>query len=151
MKNQNDLTFNTIYPRAFVNIMAMLLLEGSLYLTLSISDEVILKYINVGLMIFILIYLIAIVKRRYFTKLNITLGTDYVISTSSKKYKVTDIECIYMNDNRIGIKLYGKRVVPNELCFYFQKNQESIGIRQLNEWAVRNNKSVKNKFFQTFL
>ena len=84
-------------------------------------------------------------------KLNIKLGTNYVISSSNKKYEASEIECIYMNKNRIGFKLYGKRIVPVNLCFYFQKDQEIVGLKALHEWAERNNKQAKSKFFQTLI
>lgn len=39
------------------------------------------------------------------------MGSDYVISTKNQKYEASQIQCIYMNYERIGIKLHGKRLV----------------------------------------
>lgn len=50
------------------------------------------------------------------------MGSDYVISTKNQKYEASQIQCIYMNYERIGIKLHGKWLVPMDLCFYFEKS-----------------------------
>ncbi|WP_366289686.1 hypothetical protein [Paenibacillus sp. AN1007] len=72
-----------------------------------------------------------------------------MISTKQQKYEASQIECIYMNYRRIGIKLYGKRIVPMDLCFYFQKGQETAGVEAVQQWAEQNHKEIKHKFFQT--
>ncbi|MNP78639.1 hypothetical protein D3C76_1763030 [compost metagenome] len=54
-----------------------------------------------------------------------------------------------MNYRRIGIKLYGKRLVPIDLCFDFRRGQESAGVEAVHEWAARNDKEIKHKLFQT--
>lgn len=144
-------TFRTVYPRAKLNIFAMILLEGSLLTSLSINQDNLLKYFKSFLMVFVLVYIIAIIKRMFFTKLSITLGTDFVISSNGKKYESSRIECIYMSYKRIGFKVQGKRLVPLDLCFYFDKSQEIKGLEKLNEWAELNKKDVNNRFFQTLM
>jgi len=56
-----------------------------------------------------------------------------------------------MSYKRIGFKVQGKRLVPMDLCFYFDKSQEIKGVEKLNEWTEQNKKEVKNKFFQTLM
>ncbi|WP_307215267.1 hypothetical protein [Paenibacillus tundrae] len=93
--------------------------------------------------------IIITIRRLLSAKPSITLGADYVISTKNKGYDASQIECVYMNYKRIGIKLRGRRLVPSDLCFYFDSSQEREGLEDLYEWAARNQKDVKNKFFQT--
>ncbi|OAB39785.1 hypothetical protein [Paenibacillus glacialis] len=145
-----EITFKTIYPRAKLNILTMMLFEGCL-LTISINQDNLLTYFISFLMLIVLVYIIAIIKRMFFTKLSITLETDYVISSNGKKYESSRIESIYMSYKRIGSKVQGKRLVPMDLCFYFDKSQEMKGLEKLNEWAEHNKKEVKNKFFQTLM
>jgi len=144
-------TFRIVYPRAKLNIVAMILLEGSLLTSLSINQDNLLTYFISFLMLFLLVYIIAIIKRMFFTKLSITLGTDFVISSNGKKYESSRIESIYMSYKRIGFKVQGKRFVPMDLCFYFDKAQEIKGVEKLNEWAEQNKKEVINKLFQTLM
>ncbi|BCG60770.1 hypothetical protein [Paenibacillus sp. URB8-2] len=146
-----EITFKTVYPRAKLSILTMMLLEGCLLINFSINQNNIFTYLIVFMMFIALAYIITIIKRLFFTKLSITLGTDYVISSNTKKYYSSQIECIYMSYKRIGFKLQGKRLVPMDLCFYFDKSQEIKGLERLNEWAEHNKKEVKNRFFQTLM
>ncbi|MGD0030871.1 hypothetical protein [Paenibacillus sp. 7523-1] len=54
-----------------------------------------------------------------------------------------------MNNQRIGFKLHGRWLVPMELCFFFDKNEEREGLQQLHQWAEHNKLEVKRRFFQT--
>lgn len=112
-----EITFKTVYPRAKLSILTMMLLEGCLLINFSINQNNIFTYLIVFMMFIALAYIITIIKRLFFTKLSITLGTDYVISSNTKKYYSSQIECIYMSYKRIGFKLQGKRLVPMDLCF----------------------------------
>ncbi|MEO2214553.1 hypothetical protein ABGV40_27155 [Paenibacillus amylolyticus] len=107
------------------------------------------KYSLIVILTFILGYIVFLLWRLLFTKPSITLESDHVISMKHQKYDASQIECIYMNYRRIGIKLYGKRLVPMDLCFYFQRGQESAGLEAVHEWAARNDKEIKHKLFQT--
>lgn len=107
------------------------------------------KYSLIALLTYILVYIVFLIWRLFFTKPSITLESDHVISMKHQRYDASQIECIYMNYRRIGIKLYGKRLVPMDLCFYFQRGQESAGIEAVHEWAARNDKEIKHKLFQT--
>lgn len=129
----------------------MLILEIFLFRNFSVSRVSILSYFTMAMMIFIFVYIIILIKRLFSTNPSITLGSDYVISTKNQKYEASQIECIYMNYDRIGIKLHGRRLVPMDLCFYFEQSQETAGIQGLNEWAARHKKVVKQKFFQTLM
>lgn len=100
------------------------------------------------LTIYVLTYIIVLLKM-LFTKLTFTFGTDYVVSPKANKYDTSQIQCIYMNNQRIGFKLHGRWLVPMELCFFFDKNEEREGLQQLHQWAEHNKIEVKRKFFQT--
>ncbi|MEK3707056.1 hypothetical protein MKY87_23710 [Paenibacillus sp. FSL R7-0198] len=107
------------------------------------------KYSLIALLTYILVYIVFLIWRLFFTKPSITLESDHVISMKHQRYDASQIECIYMNYRRIGIKLYGKRLVPMDLCFYFQRGQESAGVEAVHGWAARNDKEIKHKLFQT--
>lgn len=146
-----EITFKAVYPRALFNIFVMVLLEGSLLFKMIFQRNQSLTYLGVLVMLLILAYLIAMLIRLCSTNLSITLGADYVISSNHKKYEASQIMCIYKNYRRIGFKVYGKRLVPMDLYFYFDSNQETKGLKKLYEWAERNEIEVKNKFFRTLI
>lgn len=127
----------------------MLAIEVIFFRNVIFDKNGILKYFLIVILIFILGYIIFLIRRLFFTKPSIRLESDHVISTKHRKYDASQIECIYVNYKRIGFKLYGKRLVPMDLCFYFQRNQETEGLEELHAWAARNHKDMKHKFFQT--
>ncbi|WP_433751913.1 hypothetical protein [Paenibacillus amylolyticus] len=127
----------------------MLVIEAILLRDGIYDKNGILKYSLIVIVTFILGYIVFLIWRLFFTKPSITLESDHVISTTHKRYDASQIECIYVNYRRIGIKLYGKRLVPMDLCFYFQRGQESAGVEAVYEWAARNDKEIKHRFFQT--
>ncbi|MFS0869133.1 hypothetical protein [Paenibacillus xylanilyticus] len=143
-------TFKTIYPRAKINLLAMSILEIVFFINLNESDDQWSRFFYSFMSITILTYIIVLLKM-LFTKLTFTLGTDYVICSKANKYESSQIESIYMGYRRIGFKLYNRRLVPMDLCFYFDKDEENEGLRELNEWAEHNKIEVKNKFFQTLM
>lgn len=151
METKREYRFKVIYPRAYLNMTSLLIMQVGLFMLLRLTDHLLVKSFLVGLMLLSFVCLFMMIRRRFCMELNITLGGDYIMSTSNKKYDVTDIKRIYFDRNRIGIKLYEKSLVPMELCFYFHKSQESIGESQLKEWAVRNNISVSKISFLTVL
>lgn len=127
----------------------MLVIEAMFFRNVIYDENGILKYSLIVILTFILGVIVFLIWRLFFTKPSITLESDHVISTKHQRYDASQIECVYMNYRRIGIKLYGKRLVPMDLCFYFRRGQESAGVEAVYEWAVRNDKEIKHKFFQT--
>ncbi len=115
------------------------------------DENGVMKYIDLFFFVFILGYIIFLVGRIFFTKPSVMLDSDHIISTKIQKYDASQIECIYMNYRRIGFKLYGKRIVPMDLCFYFKGDQEIAGVEAVREWAARNDKEIKHKFFQSWV
>ncbi|MEK4369985.1 hypothetical protein ABEW61_02410 [Paenibacillus amylolyticus] len=126
----------------------MLVIEAILFRDGIYDKNGILKYSLIVILTYILGYIVFLIWRLFFTKPSITLESDHVISTKNQRYDASQIECIYMNYRRIGIKLYGKRLVPMDLCFYFQRGQESAGVEAVHEWAARNDKEIKHNFFK---
>ncbi|MGC5770785.1 hypothetical protein J4O75_00370 [Paenibacillus pabuli] len=127
----------------------MLVIEAMLFRNVIYDENGILKYSLIVILTYILGYIVFLIWRLFFTKPSITLESDHVISTRNQRYDASQIECVYVNYRRIGIKLYGKRLVPMDLCFYFRRGQESAGVEAVHEWAARNDKEIKHKFFQT--
>ncbi|TDL67693.1 hypothetical protein E2R58_00275 [Paenibacillus amylolyticus] len=127
----------------------MLVIEAILFRDGIYGKNGFFKYSLIVILTFILGYIVFLIWRLFFTKPSITLESDHVISMKHQRYDASQIECIYMNYRRIGIKLYGKRLVPMDLCFYFQRGQESAGAEAVHEWAARNDKEIKHKLFQT--
>ncbi|WP_434752260.1 hypothetical protein [Paenibacillus amylolyticus] len=129
----------------------MLIIEIILSRSVFISGNGVLKYFGLFLFVYVLVFIVFLIHRLLFTKPSIKLESDHIISTKLQKYDASQIECIYMNYRRIGFKRYGKRIVPMDLCFYFQKGQETEGVEAVREWAARNDKDIKHKFFQTLV
>ncbi|PRA08684.1 MULTISPECIES: hypothetical protein [unclassified Paenibacillus] len=127
----------------------MLVIEAILFRDGMYGKNGISKYSLIVILTFILGYIVFLIWRLFFTKPSITLERDHVISTRNHRYDAAQIECIYVNYRRIGIKLYGKRLVPIDLCFYFRRGQDSAGVEAVHEWAAKNNKEIKHKLFQT--
>jgi hypothetical protein len=127
----------------------MLIIEMLFFRNAFYGENGVMKYIAIFIFVFILGFIIFLIRRIFFTKPSITLESDHVISTKLQKYDASQIECIYMNFRRIGFKRYGKRIVPMDLCFYFKRDQETAGVEAVREWAACNNKEIKHKFFQT--
>lgn len=127
----------------------MLVIEILFLRNVIFDENGILKYTLIVILTFILGYIIFLIRRLLFSKPSITLESDHVISTKHRRYDASQIECIYINYRRIGFKLYGKRLVPMDLCFYFHRDQEIAGVEAVHEWAARNDKEIKHKFFQT--
>lgn len=71
------------------------------------DENGIMKHFLIVILTFILGYIVFLLWRLFFTKPSITLKSDHVISTKNQRYDASQIECIYMNYRRIGIKLYG--------------------------------------------
>ncbi|WP_128100941.1 hypothetical protein [Paenibacillus sp. DCT19] len=143
------MSYLTVYPKAKLMLVGMLILGIFLVRNYQLSGEGFLKYFILFIMAFIVINIVILIRRVFSPKPSITLCEDYVISTKNKRYDASQIECVYMTYKRIGIKLYGRRLVPSDLCFYFESSQENAGLEELEEWAARNQKEVKHKFFQT--
>lgn len=142
-------TYKTIYPRAKVNLIAMSMLQIYLFVNLNRSDERWPTLVYSFMTIYVLTYIIVLLKM-LFTKLTFTFGTEYVVSSKGKKFEASQIKCIYINYDRIGFKLYGRYLVPMDLCFYFDENEEYVGLQQLHQWAQHNKIEVKRKFFQAW-
>lgn len=142
-------TFKTFYPRVKRNLITMSMLEIYFFVSLNRSDERWSTIFLAFFTIYVLTYIIVLLKM-LFTKLTFTFGTDYVVSPKANKYDASQIKCIYMNNQRIGFKLHGRRLVPMDLCFYFDKNEEQEGLIELHQWAEHNKIEVKRKFFQTW-
>lgn len=142
-------TFNTVYSRVKRNLIAMSMLGTFCVFNFNISDERWFKIFYAFLIIYIMIYIIVLLKMS-FMKLTFTFGTEHVVSLKGNKIEASQIKCIYMNYHRIGFKLHGRWLVPMDLCFYFDKNEEREGLLQLHQWAEHNKLEVKRRFFQTW-
>lgn len=130
-------------------MMCMLMIEIIIFRSVFFSGNGVLTYFGLLLFVYILVYIVFLIQRVLFSKPNIALEADHVISMKHRRYDASQIECIYINYRRIGFKMYGKRLVPMDLCFYFKRDQETAGVEAVHEWAARNDKEIKHKFFQT--
>ncbi|WP_338542459.1 hypothetical protein [Paenibacillus tundrae] len=143
------MSYVTVYPRAKLMLVGMLILGFLMGRNFYTSGDGFSKYAALGILAIVVLNVAILTRRVVSPKPSVTLGEDYVISTKNKRYDASQIECVYMTYKRIGIKLYGRRLVPSDLCFYFESSQENAGLEELEEWTARNQKEVKHKFFQT--
>jgi hypothetical protein len=84
---------------------------------------------------------------RLFRVKNITIGDNFIISINKKKYDADQIRLVIIDGKRIGIKVFGKKLVPLDLYFTFKKEDAINGMEEIKWWAKRNNISIKYKFF----
>lgn len=97
---------------------------------------------------FIFIFIIIIFSLyRLLSSKSITLGDNFIISLNKKRYDADEISSVFIDGKRIGIKTVDKKLVPLHLYFTFKKENTANGIEEIREWAQRNNKPIRYKFF----
>jgi hypothetical protein len=97
---------------------------------------------------FIFIFIIIIfVLYRWISSESITIGDNYIISLNKKRYDADEISSVFIDGKRIGIKTVDKKLVPLHLYFTFKKENTVNGMEEIREWAQRNNKPIRYKFF----
>ncbi|MEO3944263.1 hypothetical protein [Gorillibacterium sp. CAU 1737] len=135
-----------IHPWGKLTIGSMLILSGLLSMNLArISSPV--GQIAVGVLLLIPCISTVINVRRILAKRQIRLGETHMISTRAKRYEASQLEAIYMTPFKIGVKVKGKRLVPMDLCFYFDNDHEFLGKQALRAWAKQNGIPVSNQSF----
>ncbi|MEK4354738.1 hypothetical protein MKX41_28460 [Paenibacillus sp. FSL R5-0475] len=137
------------YPNVMKTLIAMCFLEVSLIITMYNSTNRIpdfLFFFPRIWFIFIFIIIIFLLYRLLSSK-SITLGDNYIISLNKKRYDADEISSVFIDGKRIGIKTVDKKLVPLHLYFTFKKENTANGIEEIREWAKRNNKPIRYKFF----
>lgn len=137
------------YPNVMKTLIAMCFLEVSLIITMYNSTNRIpdfLFFFPRIWFIFIFIIIIFLLYRLLSSK-SITLGDNFIISLNKKRYDADEISSVFIDGKRIGIKTVDKKLVPLHLYFTFKKENTANGIEEIREWAKRNNKPIRYKFF----
>ncbi|MEK4344357.1 hypothetical protein [Paenibacillus sp. FSL P4-0184] len=137
------------YPNVMKTLIAMCFLEVSLIITMYNSTNRIPDFLFFFPRIwFIFIFIIIIfLLYRLFSSKSITLGDNFIISLNKKRYDADEISSVFIDGKRIGIKTVDKKLVPLHLYFTFKKENTANGIEEIREWAKRNNKPIRYKFF----
>jgi hypothetical protein len=133
------------HPRVLKQLVAICIIFGVLVSDLR-SHNVLLFYFSIVWGLLVLMVIIFLITRMIAIK-SITIGNDYIISTNMKKYESVKIKSVVIDNERIGIIVTGKRLVPLDLYFTFKENAAINGMEEIKEWAKRNNKPIKYKFF----
>lgn len=137
------------YPNVMKTLIAMCFLEVSLIITMYNSTNRtpdFLFFFPRIWFIFIFIIIIFLLYRLLSSK-SITLGDNFIISLNKKRYDADEISSVFIDGKRIGIKTVDKKLVPLHLYFTFKKENTANGIEEIREWAKRNNKPIRYKFF----
>ncbi|MEK4234902.1 hypothetical protein [Paenibacillus sp. FSL H7-0714] len=137
------------YPNVMRTLIAMCFLEVSLIITMYNSTNRtpdFLFFFPRIWFIFIFIIIIFLLYRLLSSK-SITLGDNFIISLNKKRYDADEISSVFIDGKRIGIKTVDKKLVPLHLYFTFKKENTANGIEEIREWAKRNNKPIRYKFF----
>lgn len=137
------------YPNVMKTLIAMCFLEVSLIITMYNSTNRIpdfLFFFPRIWFIFIFIIIIFLLYRLLSSK-SITLGDNFIISLNKKRYDADEISSVFIDGKRIGFKTVDKKLVPIQLYFTFKKENTANGIEEIREWAKRNNKPIRYKFF----
>ncbi|KAA1178431.1 hypothetical protein [Paenibacillus sp. B2(2019)] len=137
------------YPNVMKTLIAMCFLEVSLIITMYNSTnrtpDFMFFFPRIWF-IFIFIIIIFLLYRLLSSK-SITLGDNFIISLNKKRYDADEISSVFIDGKRIGIKTVDKKLVPLHLYFTFKKENTANGIEEIREWAKRNNKPIRYKFF----
>lgn len=137
------------YPNVMKTLIAMCFLEVSLIITMYNSTNRIpdfLFFFPRIWFIFIFIIIIFLLYRLLSSK-SITIGDNYIISLNKKRYDADEISSVFIDGERIGFKTVDKKLVPIQLYFTFKKENTVNGMNEIREWAQRNNKPIRYKFF----
>lgn len=137
------------YPNVMKTLITMCFLEVSLIITMYNSTNRtpdFLFFFPRIWFIFIFIIIIFLLYRLLSSK-SITLGDNFIISLNKKRYDADEISSVFIDGKRIGIKTVDKKLVPLHLYFTFKKENTANGIEEIREWAKRNNKPIRYKFF----
>ncbi|WP_405175655.1 hypothetical protein MHI27_03975 [Paenibacillus sp. FSL H8-0261] len=137
------------YPNVMRTLIAMCFLEVSLIITMYNSTNRTPDFLFFFPRIwFIFIFIIIIFSLyRLLSSKSITLGDNFIISLNKKRYDADEISSVFIDGKRIGIKTVDKKLVPLHLYFTFKKENTANGIEEIREWAQRNNKPIRYKFF----
>ena len=130
-------------------LFAMCISEVSLIITMHISTNRTADFLFFFPRIwFIFIFIIIIfLLYRFLSSKSITIGDNFIISLNKKRYDADEISSVFIDGKRIGIKTVDKKLVPLHLYFTFKKENTANGIEEIREWAKRNNKPIRYKFF----
>ncbi|MEK3662549.1 hypothetical protein NSQ29_23590 [Paenibacillus sp. FSL F4-0236] len=137
------------YPNVMKTLIAMCFLEVSLIITMYNSTSRIPDFLFFFPRIwFIFIFIIIIFSLyRLLSSKSITLGDNFIISLNKKRYDADEISSVFIDGERIGFKTVDKKLVPIQLYFTFKKENTVNGMNEIREWAQRNNKPIRYKFF----
>lgn len=130
-------------------LFAMCISEVSLIITMHISTNRTPDFLFFFPRIwFIFIFIIIIfLLYRFLSSKSITIGDNFIISLNKKRYDADEISSVFIDGKRIGIKTVDKKLVPLHLYFTFKKENTVNGMEEIREWAKRNNKPIRYKFF----
>ncbi|CAH1057826.1 hypothetical protein [Paenibacillus pseudetheri] len=137
------------HPNVMKTLFAMCISEVSLIITMHISTNRTPDFLFFFPRIwFIFIFIIIIfLLYRFLSSKSITIGDNFIISLNKKRYDADEISSVFIDGKRIGIKTVDKKLVPLHLYFTFKKENTVNGMEEIREWAKRNNKPIRYKFF----
>ncbi|OPH62110.1 hypothetical protein BC351_02410 [Paenibacillus ferrarius] len=132
---------------SFMIIMILVSLNNTINL-LHNKESVILLSVSVAVLLLCLVTLLLSLHRTFKKPAELTLYNENIIlngrTIQAKKIKVI-MKMGYFK-SIIGIKPYGRSIVPSNMCFRFSKEEE-IGIADISNWAQKNNVEIVNKSF----
>ncbi|MNO40658.1 hypothetical protein D3C76_308130 [compost metagenome] len=145
----HETSFSIKFPNAMKTLIAMCFLEVplifSMYNSTNRTPGFLLFFPRIW---FIFIFIIIIfVLYRWLSSKSITIGDNYIISLNKKRYDADEISSVFIDGKRIGFKTVDKKLVPLQLYFTFKKENTVNGMEEIREWAQRNNKPIRYKFF----
>ncbi|OEH86841.1 hypothetical protein BHU72_00820 [Desulfuribacillus stibiiarsenatis] len=143
---EEEVKFRVIHPRLVVQIITTSI-SGIIIFINSGKDS----YINIVFLLLIIFYIGFLIRRKYFTKLSLTLGLNYIVTNKGEKYDSSQIEVIYIALDRVGFKLTGASIIPIDLHISFPIEIERQAMNSIREWAMRNNKQIIIKRFISWL
>ncbi|GAB6988735.1 hypothetical protein [Paenibacillus pini] len=106
-------------------------------------------YFGIVWSIFCTVILLISISRTYTKSKVIEFDTKRIL-VNGEVIRAEEIEQIMIYKEVVGVKPKGKRIVPLNLCFRFNRNQ-SGGIVELETWAEENTVKFSRRFFMKWL
>ncbi|MGI2297773.1 hypothetical protein [Paenibacillus sp. GXUN7292] len=142
----------TVYFHLAVSVLLVLLLLSGFMFT-EFNSIPVFRSLLVLFLIFVQLTIIIVLLKRILKKYKDIEFMQHKIKVNDTEVSAQEIEKIIISGyfmQSIGIKLYGRKLVPTKLHFKF-KNDKEAKIEVLKQWASKNGVSVVYGKFRTWL
>lgn len=152
MINSQNPTHKIKNPRGVPVIAGLSFIIGiHIFRMLKVNQAGILTWIEIGVLVPCLVVVAVTLYRAFMQATLIQIGERHLV-VNGREIKADEIKEIMVRGYFypiIGFKPIGKRIVPLKLCFRFLDEQP--GLRELADWAKRNQVAFSYKQFMSWI